>query len=94
MNNELSILWHYINYLTSVQAWMAFCCAFPAILLRMAQNRAKSRGFTRSGALGLPWVKRLEALNGLPISGLEKGQKYSLFMGQKHKAFILNTTFI
>lgn len=38
--------------------------------------------------------ERLESLKSLPISGLEKGQKYSLFMGQAHNAFIINTTFI
>ena len=38
--------------------------------------------------------ERLESLKSLPISGLEKGQKYSLFMGQVHNAFIINTTFI
>ncbi len=39
-------------------------------------------------------VARLESLKSLPISGLEKGQKYSLFMGQAHNVFIINTTFI
>ncbi len=29
---------HYINPRPSVQAWMAFCCAFPAFLLPMAQK--------------------------------------------------------
>ena len=38
--------------------------------------------------------ERLESLKSLPISGLEKGQKYSLFMGQAHNVFIINTTFI
>ena len=38
--------------------------------------------------------ERLESLKSLPISGLEKGQKYSLFMGHAHNAFIINTTFI
>ena len=38
--------------------------------------------------------ERLESLKSLPIFGLEKGQKYSLFMGQVHNAFIINTTFI
>lgn len=38
--------------------------------------------------------ERLESLKSLPISGLKKGQKYSLFMGQVHNAFIINTTFI
>ena len=38
--------------------------------------------------------ERLESLKSLPIFGLEKGQKYSLFMGQAHNAFIINTTFI
>ena len=38
--------------------------------------------------------ERLESLKSLPISGLKKGQKYSLFMGQGHNAFIINTTFI
>ena len=38
--------------------------------------------------------ERLESLKNLPISGLKKGQKYSLFMGQVHNAFIINTTFI
>ena len=38
--------------------------------------------------------ERHESLKSLPISGLEKGQKYSLFMGQVHNAFIINTTFI
>ena len=37
---------------------------------------------------------RLESLKNLPIFGLEKGQKYSLFMGQAHNVFIINTTFI
>ena len=37
---------------------------------------------------------RLESLKSLPIFGLEKGQKYSLFMGQVHDVFIINTTFI
>ena len=39
-------------------------------------------------------VARLESLKSLPIFGLEKGQKYSLFMGQAHNVFIINTTFI
>ena len=39
-------------------------------------------------------VARLESLKSLPIFGLEKGQKYSLFMGQAHNAFIINNTFI
>lgn len=38
--------------------------------------------------------ERLESLKSLPISGLKKGQKYSLFMGQAHNVFIINTTFI
>ena len=38
--------------------------------------------------------ERLESLKSLPIFGLEKGQKYSLIMGQVHNAFIINTTFI
>ena len=38
--------------------------------------------------------ERLKSLKSLPISGQEKGQKYSLFMGQAHNAFIINTTFI
>ena len=38
--------------------------------------------------------ERLESLKSLTIFGLEKGQKYSLFMGQVHNAFIINTTFI
>ena len=38
--------------------------------------------------------ERLESLKSLPIFGLKKGQKYSLFMGQVHNAFIINTTFI
>ena len=38
--------------------------------------------------------ERLESLKSLPISGLDKGKKYSLFMGQVHNAFIINTTFI
>ena len=37
---------------------------------------------------------RLESLKSLPIFGLEKGQKYSLFMGQVHNAYIINTSFI
>ena len=36
----------------------------------------------------------IESLKSLPIFGLEKGQKYSLFMGQAHNAFIISTTFI
>ena len=39
-------------------------------------------------------AERLESLKSLPVSGPEKGQKYSLFMGQVHNAFIINTTFI
>ena len=38
--------------------------------------------------------ERHESLKSLPISGLEKGQKYSLFMGQAHNVFIINTIFI
>ena len=38
--------------------------------------------------------ERLESLKSLPIFGLEKGQKYSLFMGQVHNVFIINATFI
>ena len=38
--------------------------------------------------------ERLESLKSLPIFGQEKGQKYSLFMGQVHNVFIINTTFI
>ena len=38
--------------------------------------------------------ERLESLKSLPVSGQEKGQKYSLFMGQVHNTFIINTTFI
>ena len=38
--------------------------------------------------------ERLESLKSLPIFGMEKGQKYSLFMGQAHNVFIINTTFI
>ena len=36
---------------------------------------------------------RLESLKSLLIFGLEKGQKYSLFMDQVHNTFIINTTF-
>ena len=39
-------------------------------------------------------AERCESLKSLPIFGLEMGQKYSLFMGQVHNAFIINTTFI
>ena len=38
MNNELSILWHYINSCPSVQARRACCSAFPAFLLPLAQK--------------------------------------------------------
>ena len=38
--------------------------------------------------------ERLESLKSLPIYGLKKGQKYSLFMGQVHNAYIINTSFI
>ena len=38
--------------------------------------------------------ERLKSLKSLPIAGQEKGQKYSIFMGQVHNAFIINTTFI
>ena len=34
---------HYINSRPAVQAWMAFCCKFPAYLLPMAQKQ--SSGF-------------------------------------------------
>ena len=37
---------------------------------------------------------RFESLKSLPIFGLEKGQNYSLFMGQVHNVFIINITFI
>ena len=39
-------------------------------------------------------AERLESLKSLPIFGQKKGQKYSLFMGQTHNTFIINTTFI
>ena len=39
-------------------------------------------------------AERCESLKSLPIFGLEMGQKYSLFMGQAHNVFIINTTFI
>lgn len=38
--------------------------------------------------------ERHESLKSSPILRRKQGQKYSLFMGQVHNAFITNTTFI
>ena len=54
ITKRVSVTRHYINFRPSVQARRAFCCAFPAFLLPMAQKRAARGGFARSGALGLP----------------------------------------
>ena len=70
-----------------VARFLHFCC-------RWRKNRAARGGFARSGALVCRVEERLESLKSLPIFGLEKGQKYSLFMGHVHNAFIINTTFI
>ena len=67
--------------------------ALPGSLVAFFDKPA-SLGFTFAGALVCRVEERLESLKSLPISGLEKGQKYSLFMGQVHNAFIINTTFI
>ena len=54
ITKRVSVTGHYINPRPSVQAWMAFCCAFPAFLLPMAREQTARRGFARSGGLGLP----------------------------------------
>ncbi len=38
ITKRVSVTGHYINSHPSVQAWMAFCCEFPAFLLPMAQK--------------------------------------------------------
>jgi hypothetical protein len=38
--------------------------------------------------------ERNESLKSSPILRRKQGQKYSLFMGQAHNTFIINTTFI
>ena len=72
ITKRVSVTGDYINSRPSVQAWMAFCCEFPAILLPMGKNRAKSRGFARSGALGLPGAGHgLAACPGVDLSKVE-----------------------
>ena len=61
--NMVSVTGHYINSRPSVQAWMAFCCEFPAILLPMAQKTGKkpricskwSPRSAGSGSCGAKW---------------------------------------
>ena len=38
ITKRVSVTQHYINFRPSVQAWMACCCTFPAILLPMVQK--------------------------------------------------------
>ena len=59
-----------------------------------AKNRLQGEDLLEVEPLVCRVEERLESLKSLPISGLEKGQKYSLFMGQAHNVFIINTTFI
>ncbi|MBE6436434.1 MAG: hypothetical protein E7030_09570 [Akkermansiaceae bacterium] len=64
----------------------------------IAKSLLAGTGVSENDAARLTLVcrveERLESLKSLPIFGLKKGQKYSLFMGQVHNAFIINTTFI
>ena len=54
---------HYVNSRPSVQSWMAFCCAFPAFLLPMAQKQScKERIYSKwspwsagCGSYGAKW---------------------------------------
>ena len=50
--NMVSVTGHYINSRPSVQAWMAFCCEFPAFLLPMAQKQGQK---TRICSKWSPW---------------------------------------
>ena len=71
------------------------CCAFPAFLLPGgAKTELQGEDSLEVEPLVCRVEERLESLKRLPIFGLEKGQKYSLFMGQAHNVFIINTTFI
>ena len=78
------------------------CASVDGILLRVSCNFVADVAKTELQEEDLLEVEplvsrveeRLESLKSLPIFGLEKGQKYSLFMGQAHNAFIINTTFI
>ena len=52
ITKRVSVTSHYINSRPSVQAWMAFCCKFPAFLLPMAQ-KLSCKG--RICSKGSPW---------------------------------------
>ena len=74
---------------------MAFCWVVPAFFVADGvKTEQKAEDLLEVEPLVSRVEERLESLKSLPISGLEKGQKYSLFMGQVHNAFIINTTFI
>ena len=95
ITKRVSVTGHYINSRTSVQARRAFCCAVPAFLLPGGgKTGLQGEDLLEVEPLVCQIVARLESLKSLPIFGLKKGQKYSLFMGQVHNAFIINTTFI
>ena len=64
-----------------------FCC-------RWHKKRAKAEDSLELEPLVCRETERCESLKSLPIFGQEKGQKYSLFIGQDHNVFIINTTFI
>ena len=78
------------------------CSSVDGILLRVscifvadgAKNGLQTEDLLEVEPLVCRVEKRLESLKSLPIFGQEKGQKYSLFMGQAHNAFIINPTFI
>ena len=71
------------------------CCAFPAFLLPGGgKTGLQGEDLLEVEPLGSQVEERRKLLKSLPIFGQEKGQKYSLFMGQAHNVFIINTTFI
>lgn len=79
---------HYTNSSHLVQAWRGYSMQLSA------KTGPKAEDLLEVEPLVCRVEERLESLKSLPISGLKKGQKYSLFMGQVHNAFIINTTFI
>ena len=91
-----------MHLLRALYQFPPLCSSVAGILLRVSCNFVADGGKIGQQGEDLLEVEplvcreaeRLESLKSLPIFGLEKGQKYSLFMGHKHKAFILNTSFI
>ncbi len=95
ITKRVSVTGHYINYRPSVQAWTGILLRVSCIFVAdSAKHGLQGEDLLEVEPLVCRVKERLESLNSLPIFGLEKGQKYSLFMGQIHNAFIINTTFI